>query len=105
MNWLKIILSPSYFLSIFPKSASQCSYYPSVGGGTKGGEFRQEERQDVQAQIRGRSWSLEGEAVLGGDKSYPQGNTPKAGYKRRNAVGGQSEGMELRTEPGVGSYR
>lgn len=105
MNWLKIILSPSYFLSIFPKSASQCSYYPSVEGGTKGGEFRQEERQDVQAQIRGRSWSLEEEAVLGGDKSYPQGNTPKAGYKRRNAVGGQSEGMELRTEPGVGSYR
>lgn len=54
------------FLSLIyinKKNPWQWSYCPSVGGWAKGTEFRQEESQDVQAQIRGQSWSLKGAAA------------------------------------------
>ena len=71
-----------------------------MGGWAKGEEFRQEESQGIQAQIKG-------DAVSECDTRCSQGVTPNAGYKcytkrrvQMNRVSGQSEGMETWTSPG-----
>lgn len=92
MGQLKIILSPSSRIYIDKKNGSQQSYCPSVGGWAKGEEFRQEESQGIQAQIKG-------DAVSECDTRCSQGVTPNAGYKCRNRVSDQSEGMETWTSP------
>lgn len=53
--------------------------------GQRGEEFRQEQSQDTQAQIRWQSWTRERESerVAEHDWRYSQGVTPNAGYKHR----------------------